>query len=142
MAIFKKRRNLVIAVVSLFVLVQVLSVVILPHDNPPVTSEPAWSSPAVQTLAERACYDCHSNQTQWPWYSYAAPISWLVAYDVAEGRARLNFSEWDRYKQMANRIPRAVSRGSMPPALYLPLHPAANLTDAERARFNQPFKSP
>ena len=61
--------------------------------NPPVVSEPRWDSPQTQALAERACYDCHSNQTRWPWYSNIAPISWVLAHNVQEGRATLNFSE-------------------------------------------------
>ncbi len=66
--------------------------------NPPVASEPNWDSPQTKALVERACYDCHSNQTKWPWYSNIAPISWLVAHHVEEGRAALNFSEWSLNK--------------------------------------------
>jgi hypothetical protein len=58
------------------------------HTNPPVTGEPAWDSPKTRELAVRACYDCHSNQTVWPWYSHIAPISWLVQQDVDEGRRK------------------------------------------------------
>lgn len=62
--------------------------------NPPVISEPRWDSPQTRVLAERACYDCHSNQTKWPWYSNVAPVSWVLAHNVKEGRVKLNFSEW------------------------------------------------
>lgn len=62
--------------------------------NPPVVNEPRWDSPQTQALAERACYDCHSNQTKWPWYSNVAPVSWVLAHNVKEGRTKLNFSEW------------------------------------------------
>ena len=61
------------------------------HDNPPVNSEPAWDSPATRALAKQACYDCHSNETEWPAYANIAPISWFVQHDVNEGRAVLNF---------------------------------------------------
>ena len=60
------------------------------HDNPPVVAEPAWGSPATRELARRACFDCHSNETQWPWYSNIAPLSWLIQRDVDEGRDELN----------------------------------------------------
>src|SRR5215216_1353338 len=66
------------------------------HDNPPTTREPAWDDPTTRALAVRACFDCHSNETRWPWYSYVAPVSWLTQRDVDEGRRELNFSEWDR----------------------------------------------
>ena len=66
------------------------------HDNPPRRIEPRWASGAIRDLAVRACYDCHSNETVWPWYSYVAPMSWLIRKDIDEGRADLNFSEWDR----------------------------------------------
>ena len=64
------------------------------HTNPPVTSEPAWDSPQTKALAQKACFDCHSNETVWPWYSSIAPGSWLIYRDVVEGRGNLNFSEW------------------------------------------------
>ena len=66
------------------------------HDNPPVTAEPQWDSPETQALVKRACYDCHSNETKWPWYSNVAPVSWLVQNDVNEGREHVNLTEWDR----------------------------------------------
>jgi hypothetical protein len=53
------------------------------HSNPPVVSEPAWDSPRARELAVRACFDCHSNETVWPWYSNIAPVSWLIQSDVA-----------------------------------------------------------
>lgn len=74
-----------------FVVVQFIPV---DRTNPPVVQEPNWDSPQTRALAERACFDCHSNETKWPWYSKVAPVSWLVAHDVEEGRAALNLSEW------------------------------------------------
>ena len=66
------------------------------HENPDVIREPAWDKPQTRELFERACKDCHSNQTEWPWYSSVAPISWLVQSDVEEGRSHFNVSEWGR----------------------------------------------
>jgi hypothetical protein len=77
--------GVVIARVFLFIAIQFVP---YGHDhaNPPVQAAPKWSSPPVRELAARACFDCHSNQTVWPWYSNIAPISWLVYHDVQEGR--------------------------------------------------------
>lgn len=104
------------------------------HTNPPVVQEPNWDSPTTRTLAQRACFDCHSNETVWPWYSNIAPISWLVAHDVFEGRGRLNFSDWSTGGRGAQEIARRVQSGRMPPSFYLPLHPTARLTADEKAQ--------
>lgn len=102
------------------------------HGNPPVTVEPAWNTPATRALAARACFDCHSNQTHWPWYSHVAPMSWLVQNHVDEGRRALNFSERSRGHDEADEAAEAVREGEMPPRSYLLLHPEARLSDAER----------
>lgn len=102
--------------------------------NPPVAAEPAWDSPATRELARRACFDCHSNEVRWPWYARVAPVSWLVQYDVAEGRAALNFSEWQRAQEEAGESAEALAEGEMPPTLYVLMHPEARLTEAERAK--------
>ena len=67
------------------------------HANPPTSLEPPWDSPQTRLLAVRACFDCHSNDTVWPWYTDVAPISWLAQADIASGRESLNFSEWGAY---------------------------------------------
>jgi hypothetical protein len=102
------------------------------HSNPPTTKEPAWDSPETRELARRACFDCHSNQTGWRFYSYVAPVSWLVARDVNQGRSHLNFSEWDKPQRHAKDVAEQVKTGEMPPWFYLPLHPSAKLSDAEK----------
>ena len=102
------------------------------HPNPPVKSEPGWDSLQTRALAQRACFDCHSNQTVWPWYSNVAPVSWLVYGDVMEGRQRLNFSDWNRPEgQYVDEFKEVYYEKNMPPASYLLLHPAARLSDAE-----------
>jgi mono/diheme cytochrome c family protein len=103
------------------------------HTNPPVTQEPAWDTPQTRELARRACFDCHSNETVWPWYASVAPASWLVQRDVDEGREHLNFSEFDRPQDDADEAAEMVQKGEMPPFFYLPLHSEARLTDAETA---------
>jgi hypothetical protein len=102
------------------------------HTNPPATKEPAWNSAETRELVHRACFDCHSNATTWPWYSNVAPVSWLVQRDVNEGRRHLNFSESDMPQRHAKDVAAQVKGGDMPPWYYIPMHPAAKLTDAEK----------
>ncbi len=99
-------------------------------DNPPVTHEVVWSSAEGEQLWRAACADCHSNETVYPWYSYVAPVGWLVAKDVHDGRREFNVStnsrvEWDEMIEQ-------IERGEMPLPVYLPMHPEANLTDAQK----------
>ncbi len=101
------------------------------HTNPPVTGSPEWSSPRVEELARRACFDCHSNETKWPWYSNIAPISWRVVEHVEHGRSELNFSEFDKPQRHADEAAREVRKGSMPLNDYLLLHPEARLSEEE-----------
>ena len=116
-----------------FVAIQLIPVWLF-ETNPPVTAEPAWDSATTQALAERACYDCHSNQTVWPWYSRVAPVSWLVTLDVLRARNHLNFSEWSAAgsERSLREVARQIERGEMPPANYVLLHPSAALTAAEQ----------
>jgi hypothetical protein len=93
------------------------------HTNPPVRREPPWALPQARALAVRACYDCHSNETVWPWFSSIAPFSWLIQNDVDEGRRKLNFSEWERPQPKARESARKVQEWEMPPLYYVPLHP-------------------
>jgi hypothetical protein len=102
------------------------------HSNPPTTKEPAWDSPETRELFQRACFDCHSNQTGWRFYSYVAPVSWLIARDVNGGRSHLNFSQWDQPQKHAKDVADQVKTGEMPLWFYVPLHPSAKLSDAEK----------
>ena len=105
------------------------------HNNPPVVSEPNWQNPQTQALAERACFDCHSNETIWPWYSHVAPVSWLVQNHVVEGRQQLNYSEWGNGRgegEEGEEMAEVIYEGEMPPSSYLITHPEARLTDAEK----------
>ena len=102
------------------------------HSDPHVRVEPAWSSPETRALAKRACFDCHSNETYWPWYSSLAPVSWLVQHDVEGGRRHLNFSEWNQPQRHAKDTVDEIQKGDMPPWYYLPMHPPARLTASEK----------
>ncbi len=104
------------------------------HDNPPVSQEPVWNNSATRQLAVRACFDCHSNQTEWPWYTWVAPASWIVTNDVMGGRFHMNFSEWDRPQKGADEAVDAVLQGWMPLGIYTPFHPEARLSEDERKR--------
>ena len=99
------------------------------HSNPPVRAAAPWPNAESERLARAACYSCHSNETDWPVYSYVAPMSWLVRQDVEAGRAALNFSEWD---EDTDADPDAVGDGSMPPGRYTLVHPGARLSERER----------
>jgi hypothetical protein len=100
--------------------------------NPPVQGDFRGSTEVVSVL-RRACYDCHSNQTVWPWYSRVAPVSWVIAHDVNEGRAELNFSTWDQLstEKQAKAMKESwkeVAEGEMPTWYYVVLHPEARLS--------------
>jgi len=127
------RRNVALGAVLGFLLIQ-----FLPYGqdrtNPPVISEPKWNAPKTRELFMRACGDCHSNETKWPWYSRIAPVSWLVAYDVAEGREHLNVSMWGHQKKNeGDEAAEELREGEMPPLPYLLLHPEARLDEKERS---------
>ena len=102
------------------------------HTNPPIATEPVWDSPRTRALAKRACFDCHSNETEWPGYSHVAPVSWIVQYDVDTGRAALNFSEWNRPGTSAHEAAEEVRQGEMPPAMYRLMHAGAVLSPSDR----------
>jgi hypothetical protein len=126
-------RIFLIGIVALAVLALLIQIIPYGHDhtNPAVVEEPNWDSPQTRELAQRACFDCHSNETVWPWYSNIAPVSWLIYHDVSDGRQHLNLSEGGG-QSSANEIRRVLQSGEMPPANYLLLHPEARLTDQER----------
>jgi hypothetical protein len=106
------------------------------HSNPPVTQEPKWDSPQTRALAVRACFDCHSNETKWRWYSNVAPVSWLVQRDIDSGRSQLNFSEWNGQQDVSQAdVAEAIRGGSMPPWYYTIMHSNAKLSQAEKDAF-------
>ena len=104
------------------------------HTNPPVVKEPNWDSSQTRDLAQNACFDCHSNETVWPWYSNVAPVSWLVQSDVDEGRRYLNFSEWGRGEEgeEAEEWVEVIREGEMPLPYYLITHPEARLSASQQ----------
>ena len=104
--------------------------------NPPAAGE-LVSPPNIKTILRENCYDCHSDQTRWPWYRHVAPISWLIVRDVQRGRKELNFSGWADYYPATRRrklqwIGRAVREKAMPPLLYRVTHPKTGLDAHDR----------
>ena len=110
------------------------------HGNPPTTAEAPWPSARARSLAVSACYDCHSNRTNWRWYTFVAPVSWYTQNHVKEGRDRLNFSEWDR-PQRTEDLTEAVTEGGMPPNYYRIAHSGARLSSSERDELVRALKS-
>ncbi|ARA94491.1 hypothetical protein AWN76_015890 [Rhodothermaceae bacterium RA] len=121
-------RLLLGGLVLLFVALQFVPV---DRSNPPVSREVRWDRPETRALAQRACFDCHSNETVWPWYAYVAPVSWRVAGHVEDGRRHLNFSAWDQPNEDADEVEEVLREGEMPLWDYVLLHPEARLTGAE-----------
>jgi hypothetical protein len=85
-----RTRTIILSTIALAIAIQLAPI---DHDNPPATASVTAPAP-VASILRRACYDCHSHETTWPWYSYVAPVSWLVARDVHEGRRHMDFSTW------------------------------------------------
>ena len=102
------------------------------HPNPPVTQDAPWPDGRARELATAACYDCHSNQSRWPIQSFIAPFSWMVARDVEQGRAKLNFSTWDSDDGEADDAAEAVAVWPLPPRRYVLVHPVAAPSEEER----------
>ncbi len=106
------------------------------HTNPSVVAEPAWDSPQTRALFFRACSDCHSNETTWPWYSNVAPGSWLIQHDVNEGREHFNISKWGvQNRNEGDEAAEEVKEGEMPPWFYVIAHSHARLSKNEKDQF-------
>lgn len=125
--------RILLVVVALGVGIQLVPV---SRENPPVEAE-VPAPPEVRQVLERACYDCHSHETRWPWYARVAPASWLVTRDVSHAREHLNFSTWNRYdaEERREKLEEAweeVDEGDMPLWFYVPLHPEARLDEADK----------
>lgn len=104
--------------------------------NPPVTSD-IGAPENVKQILRTSCYDCHSNESIYPWYAYFAPVSWLVEHDILEAREEVNFSEWDKYSneeraEIIEEIWELIDEGEMPLWYYIPAHPEAKLTGSEK----------
>jgi hypothetical protein len=133
----KKLKWIFGALVVVFALLQFTNP---PRTNPPVVNDLMATStppPPVAAMLHAACYDCHSHETKWPWYSRIAPMSWLIADDVVEGRKNLNLSEWpaampDRAAKRLESMSEIIGYEEMPPKKYTAIHADARLTESQR----------
>lgn len=129
----KKLLRLALVAVVVIVVIQFIPV---ERTNPPVEAD-FDGAPDVAAILRTSCYDCHSNETRWPWYSHVAPTSWLVAHDVEEARQHMNFSRWGTYDAsrqatFAEDIWEHVEEGEMPLRTYLIAHPDARLSESAK----------
>jgi len=127
------RKRLLMAAVGLLLGIQLVPV---DRTNPPVDAE-VLASAQVKAILVKACFDCHSHKTRWPWYSRVAPLSWGIAHHIHEGREDLNFSRWpildfERQDLMLREIAKQLKKGAMPLREYTWLHPEARLSASER----------
>jgi hypothetical protein len=121
----------------LFLLIVLIGIQFIPveRSNPPIKQEMPMPNNVKEVLV-RACYDCHSNTTEWKWYSKVAPMSFLISYDVKEGREHLNFTEWDYYSMKEDKIKEEiweeVLKERMPPWSYRVVNPKGKLSDEDK----------
>ena len=133
-----RSRRLVLILIAVLAVFSAIQLVPYGHDRsaPRDGLQVAWNSPQTEELAKRACFDCHSNQTRWPWYASIAPMSWRIQSHVQEGREALNFTAFEPLNEdvaeAAGEASESVSEGEMPPRDYLLAHPEARLSKAER----------
>jgi len=135
-------------IVGFIVLIALIQFVPTQHSNPPAADPVVFADPNAEAIARRACYDCHSNQTVWPWYAYIAPFSWYSVNHVAEGRAQLNFSdvtatltqaragdedgEQTSTAELAEESAETINKNEMPPSYYTLVHTDAILSAADK----------
>jgi hypothetical protein len=128
-------RKLKWILLGLLLFLMLIQFIPVDRSNPPVEQD-ITAPENIKSVLRQSCYDCHSNETNWPWYSQIAPVSWLVAHDVSEGREHLNFSTWNvldsrEQTKAIDEIWEEVEKGEMPLWYYLPLHPEAKLTEQD-----------
>lgn len=137
----KGSRKLRLSIFLILIVILAVQFVPVTRDNPPVAADFNETLNVKQVL-KKSCYDCHSNETVWPWYSHVAPASWLVASDVHEARDHLCFSDWgqmspDEQGAAKRAIWKQISAGAMPPGEYLLMHSDAEPTAADTAIIHQ-----
>lgn len=121
------------ALIALVIIIVGIQFIPLEQTNPPITSE--ISAPEnVKVILKKACYDCHSNETNWAWYTKIAPASFLATKDVNDGRKHLNFSEWnvDKENKYKEEIWEEIREEQMPPWQYKIMHSESKLSQEEK----------
>jgi hypothetical protein len=128
--------KLKIAIILMAAIIIIIQFIPTSRTNPPITA--GLDAPLeVTSVFNKSCYDCHSHETEWPWYSNIAPVSWLVSSDVEDGRSHLNFSKWGNLSRkdivkMKEEIWEEIEKGNMPLWQYTILHPEANLKQKDK----------
>lgn len=130
---------IVLAGVLFFCLIQLLPFS-REHTDPPTVSEPNWPSPEARAQVKEHCFQCHSNETNWTWYSNIAPASWLIEYDVIAARERLNFSDWKNHPEDLDEILIAINEGEMPPFQYWIFHPSSHMNEQQKRELANTMK--
>ena len=137
-----KKRFIWLIIILLIVIIQLVPnqkpEVVLSNENDLIYNNKIPES--VENILRTSCYDCHSNESKYPWYSYIAPVSWLVVRDIKVGREELNFSEWESQSKMdkaknIDKIIDEVSEGNMPMPIYTLMHSEAKLSEDARQQF-------
>jgi Haem-binding domain len=142
---FDMKRILKWAILALIVAFCALQLAQPARTNPPVKADflkTTGAPPDVAAMFRAACYDCHSNETRWPWYSYVAPMSWQIAQDVNHGRRHVNLSEWpadqpNLARKKIGDMSDEIDDGDMPMKKYTLIHKDARLTSQQRERLTQ-----
>ncbi len=129
----KKLKTWPAVLILIFVLIQLIPVT---KTNPPVTAE-IKATTEMMSILVKSCYDCHSNQTSWPWYSRIAPVSWLISRHVEEGREHVNFSEWENLTPIQQEngkqeILKEIMNDNMPLKSYTWIHKHSVLTNENK----------
>jgi len=128
--------KLKIVLILMAVIIIAIQFIPVNRTNPPITA--GLDAPMeVISVFKKSCYNCHSNETEWPWYSNIAPVSWLIASDVKDGRSHLNFSKWEDFSRkdivkMKEEIWEEIDKGKMPLSKYIFMHPEAELDQKEK----------
>jgi len=137
-------RIVIVVLIGVFVIIQFIPSGM--PDNQPVIGEGLFETASVpaetEALLRTACYDCHSQEAKFPWYSHVAPVSWLVARDINIGRENLDFSHWGKLSKRERlaalgEISDEIENGNMPMPIYITMHPEADLSDQQRASLIQ-----
>lgn len=125
-------KNFALGLLLVFIVIQFVPIG-RDHTNPAIQAEPEWDSPKTKQLFDRACADCHSHTTNWPWYSNVAPLSWIISDHVTEGREHFNVSAWGVQKENeGEEAAEEVEEGEMPIFGYTLTHPEARLSKKEK----------
>ncbi|MBN2410814.1 heme-binding domain-containing protein [candidate division KSB1 bacterium] len=132
----KAKMNFKIWLILIVIILVLIQLIPVNKTNPPVTAE-IITNLEIKSILVKSCYDCHSNQTSWPWYSSIAPVSWFISHHVQEGREYVNFSEWENLSQnqkahTKQEILKEINNNKMPLKSYLLIHKNSVLTNDEK----------